>query len=55
MALTRNFQKTIAARIEHDPAFAHALLSEALALFLSGESDAAQLILRTFLGADDKA
>ena len=55
MALTRNFQKTIAARVEHEPWFAHALLSEALARLLSGEPDAAEFILRIFLCADDNA
>jgi hypothetical protein len=37
MALTRNFKKTVVARIERDPAFAKALLDEAATLFLSDE------------------
>ena len=37
MALTRDFKKTVVARVERDPAFAKALLDEAATLFLSGE------------------
>jgi hypothetical protein len=37
MALTRNFKKTIVARIERDPGFARALLDEAATLFLTGD------------------
>lgn len=44
--LTRDSTRTVAERVEHDPAFAKALLDEAANLFLSGEPDAARLILR---------
>jgi len=33
MALTRDFKKTVVARVERDPAFAKALLDEAATLF----------------------
>jgi hypothetical protein len=46
MTLTRDFKKTVVERVERDPAFAKALLDEAATLFLSGEPDAARLILR---------
>jgi DNA-binding phage protein len=51
MTLTRNFRKTVVARVERDPAFARALLDEAASLFLSGEPDAARLILRDLVNA----
>jgi DNA-binding phage protein len=51
MALTRNFKKTVVARVERDPAFAKALLDEAATLFLSGESVTARLILRDLVNA----
>jgi hypothetical protein len=46
MALTRDFKKTVVARVERDPAFAKPLLDEAATLFLSGEPETAPLILR---------
>jgi DNA-binding phage protein len=51
MALTRDFKKTIVARVERDPAFARALLDEAATLFLSGEPETARLILRDLVNA----
>ena len=51
MTLTRNFRKTVVARVERDPAFARALLDEAASLFLSGEPDTARLILRDLVNA----
>jgi DNA-binding phage protein len=51
MALTRDFKKTIVARVERDPAFAKALLDEAATLFLSGEPETARLILRDLVNA----
>ncbi len=51
MALTREFKKTIVARVERDPAFARALLDEAATLFLSGEPDTARVILRDLVNA----
>ena len=46
MALTRDFKETIQKRIESDPAFAKALLDEAVALFLKGDVETARLVLR---------
>lgn len=51
MTLTRDFKQTIAERAERDPDFAKALLDEAATLFLSGEPDAARLILRDLVNA----
>lgn len=51
MALTRDFKKTVAARVRRDPKFARALLDEAATLFLNGEPDAARLILRDLVNA----
>lgn len=51
MALTRDFKKTVGARVRRDPKFAKALLDEAATLFLNGEPDTARLILRDLVNA----
>ena len=51
MTLTRDFKRTVVERVERDPAFAKALLDEAASLFLSGEPDAARLVLRDLVNA----
>jgi len=51
MALTRNFKKTIVARVERDPGFARALLDEAATLFLSGDPATARLVLRDLVNS----
>ena len=51
MALTRDFKETVIARVQRDPAFAQALLEEALTLFLAGEPDTAKRILRDLVNA----
>jgi DNA-binding phage protein len=51
MALTRNFKKTVIARVERDPAFAKALLDEAATLFLNDDPETARLILRDLVNA----
>lgn len=51
MALTRDFKETVAARVRDDPAFAQALLDEAISLFVDGDPDAAKLILRDLVNA----
>lgn len=51
MTLTRDFKQTVVKRVQRDPAFAKALLDEAATLFLSGEPDAARLILRDLVNA----
>jgi len=51
MTLARDFKQTIVERVERDPDFAKALLDEVATLFLSGEPDAARLILRDLVNA----
>ncbi|AGX87501.1 DNA-binding protein [Candidatus Symbiobacter mobilis] len=51
MALTRDFQQTVAARVQNDPAFAQALFDEAITLFIHGEPESAKLILRDLVNA----
>jgi DNA-binding phage protein len=51
MALTRDFKKIVAARIERDPEFAKALLDEAATLFLGDEPETARLMLRELVNA----
>ena len=51
MALTRDFKETVTARVQADPAFAKALLDEAITLFLDGEPDTAKLVLRDLVNA----
>ena len=51
MALTRDFKETVAARVQSDPAFAQALLDEAITLFVNGEPEPAKLILRDLVNA----
>lgn len=51
MTLTRDFKQTVVERVARDPAFAKALLDEAATLFLTGEPDAARLILRDLVNA----
>lgn len=41
----RDFADTVAARAQNDPAFARALLAEAINLFVDGEPESAKLIL----------
>lgn len=51
MALTRDYKETVTARVQADPAFAQALLDEAVTLFFNGEPDTAKLILRDLVNA----
>jgi DNA-binding phage protein len=51
MNLTRDFTETVNARIQREPAFATALLDEAVSLFLNGEPATARLILRDVVNA----
>lgn len=51
MALTRDFKKTVAERVQRDPEFAKALLDEAATLFLSDDPETARLILRDLVNA----
>lgn len=51
MALTRDYKKTVIARVERDPAFAKALINEAASPFLNGEAETARIILRDLVNA----
>ena len=51
MALTRDFKTTVQARAKRDPAFAQALLDEAVTLFLNGEPETAKRVLRDLVNA----
>ena len=51
MALTRDFKKTVVARVARDPDFAKALLDEAATLFLNDEPEMARIILRDLVNA----
>ena len=51
MALTRTFKETIKARAEREPAFRTALLTEAVDLLLSGDTEAGRLVLRDYINA----
>jgi DNA-binding phage protein len=51
MTLTRDFKETVNARVQKDPAFAAALLDEAVSLFLNGAPETARLILRDLVNA----
>jgi DNA-binding phage protein len=51
LALTRDFKKTVVARVARDPDFAKALLDEAATLFLNDEPETARIILRDLVNA----
>ncbi|OIO59752.1 MAG: transcriptional regulator [Alphaproteobacteria bacterium CG_4_10_14_0_2_um_filter_63_37] len=51
MTLTCDFKETVVARAQNDPAFAQALLDEAITLFVDGEPDLAKSILRDLVNA----
>lgn len=51
MTLTRDFKETVQARVQREPAFATALLDEAVSLLLNGEPETARLILRELVNA----
>jgi DNA-binding phage protein len=51
MVLTRDFKETVVSRVKSEPAFAQALLDEALTLLLNGDPETAKLILRDLVNA----
>jgi DNA-binding phage protein len=51
MTLTRDSRYTVVERVKRDPAFAKALLDEAVTLFLNGEPDTARIVLRDLVNA----
>jgi DNA-binding phage protein len=51
MALSRDFKATVKARIERDPAFRAALLTEVVDLFLAGDVQTGKMVLRDYINA----
>lgn len=51
MALTRDFKRTVQARVATDPAFGEALLREAVDTMLGGDVDTGKAILRDYINA----
>jgi len=51
VVVTRDSRETVVDRVKRDPAFAKALLDEAVALFLNGEPETARLVLRDLVNA----
>ena len=49
--IARDYKETVENRVRKDPAFAAALLDEAISLFLNGEPATARLILRDLVNA----
>ena len=49
--MTRDSSQTVMERAKRDPAFAKALLDEAVTLFLNGEPDTARIVLRDLVNA----
>ena len=51
MLLTQDYKNTLTERVANDPAFAKALLDEAISLFLNDEPEVARLVLRDLVNA----
>jgi len=51
MALTRAFKDTVRARVQSDPAFRAALLTEAINAFMQGDPDTGKAVLRDYINA----
>ncbi len=51
MPLTRNFRETIKNRAEKDPCFRKAMLTEAIAVFLSGDMETGKAMLNDYINA----
>jgi len=49
--LAGDFADTVAARVQNDPAFAQALLDQAITLFVNGEPASAKPLLRDLVNA----
>jgi len=49
--IERDYKETVSIRLRNDPAFAAALLDEAVSLFLNGEPVTARLLLRELVNA----
>ena len=50
-SMTRESSQAVVERVKRDPAFATALVDEALTLFLNGEPDTARIVLRDLVNA----
>ena len=51
MPLTRSFKETVKARVERDPEFRAALLSEAIEQMLAGDLEIGKAVLRDYINA----
>jgi hypothetical protein len=51
MPLTRDFKETIQARVKSDPEYRRSLLIEAMELYLSGDVETSNTILRDYINA----
>jgi DNA-binding phage protein len=51
MPLTRSFKETVKARVERDPAFRAALLTEAVEEMLAGDLETGKAVLRDYINA----
>ena|SRR5437899_6265383 len=51
MALTRSFKDIVQARVQSDPAFRRALLTEGVNALLEGDLDAGKAVLRDYINA----
>jgi DNA-binding phage protein len=51
MALTRDFKETIQARVKSDPKYRRSLFIEAMELYLSGDVETSNTILRDYINA----
>lgn len=51
MALTKDFRQTVKARADRDPKFRQALLVEAIASLLEGDTQTGKAILRDYINA----
>ena len=51
MPLTRSFKATVKARVQWDPAFRDALLTEGIDALLAGDVDTGKAILRDYVNA----
>jgi hypothetical protein len=51
VVLTRDFKETIRERVERDPAFREALLTEGIECLLAGDLDTGKAVLRDYINA----
>jgi hypothetical protein len=51
MALTRDFKETIQARVKRDPKYRRSLFIEAMELYISGDVETSNTLLRDYINA----